>query len=203
MLVVVLVTVGWVIVGGSVHVLAGAGVRLSRRTPSRSTARCSSSVGAASVLAMYSYGGYNQVCNIGEEIRIRRARSRARSSSRSSLVAVLYILMTTVIIGMIPWQEVRDSRTVASVFIARTFSDPDAGRIAGIVMTGLILFVAAASLYATILGYSRVPFAAARDGDFFRVIRARPPDQALPACLAGRRLRSSRSRSASSRSVSS
>ena len=28
-----------------------------------------SSLGAASVLAMYSYGGYNQVCNIGDEIK--------------------------------------------------------------------------------------------------------------------------------------
>ena len=32
--------------------------------------------------------------------------------------------------------------------IQRTFTDPAAGRVAGIVMTGLILFVAASSLYA-------------------------------------------------------
>ncbi len=83
------------------------------------------SVGAASVLAMYSYGGYNQVCNIGDEIR-DPTRTIPRSIVLSTvLVAALYILMTVVIVGMIPWEEVRDSRTVASVFIARTFSDPD------------------------------------------------------------------------------
>ena len=138
------------------------------------------SVGAASVLAMYSYGGYNQVCNIGDEIQ-DPTRTIPRSIVLSTfLVAALYILMTIVILGMIPWQEVRDSRTVASVFIARTFSDPETGRIAGIVMTGLILFVAAASLYATILGYSRVPYAAARDGDFFKAFAHVHPTKRFP-----------------------
>ncbi len=64
------------------------------------------SVGAASVLAMYSYGGYNQVCSIGEEIK-DPTRTIPRSIVFSTLlVAALYILMTVVILGMIPWQEV-------------------------------------------------------------------------------------------------
>ena len=69
MLVVVLVTVGWVIVAGlftfspaQAFDFPAGGVHVRSQT-------CSMSVGAASVLAMYSYGGYNQVCNIGEEIR--------------------------------------------------------------------------------------------------------------------------------------
>ena len=167
MLVVVLVTVGWVIVAG---LFTFSPAQAFDFPPAAFTfdRNLLMSVGAASVLAMYSYGGYNQVCNIGEEIR-DPTRTIPRSIVLSTvLVAALYILMTVVIVGMIPWEEVRDSRTVASVFIARTFSDPETGRMAGIAMTGLILFVAAASLYATILGYSRVPYAAARDGDFFR-----------------------------------
>lgn len=90
------------------------------------------------------------------------------------------MLMTIVILGMIPWQEVKESRTVASVFVERTFSNPETGRTAGIVMTGLILFVAAASLYATILGYSRVPYAAARDGDFFKAFAHVHPTKRFP-----------------------
>lgn len=167
MLVVVLVTVGWVIVAGlfTFSPAQAFAFPLEAFTFDRSLLM---SVGAASVLAMYSYGGYNQVCNIGGEIK-DPTRTIPRSIVFSTfLVAALYMLMTIVILGMIPWQEVRESRTVASVFIERTFSDPDTGRVAGIVMTGLILFVAAASLYATILGYSRVPYAAARDGDFFK-----------------------------------
>lgn len=179
MLVVVLVTVGWVIVAG----LFNFSLAQAFDYPPdafRFDGALVSSLGAASVLAMYSYGGYNQVCNIGDEIR-DPARTVPRSIFLSiAVVAVLYMLMTIVILGMIPWEQVRDSRTVASVFIERTFADPGTGRIAGVVMTGLILFVAAASLYATILGYSRVPYAAARDGDFFRIFARVHPTKHFP-----------------------
>ena len=179
MLVVVLITVGWVIIAG---LFAFSPAQAFDFPPQAYTFDRSllMSVGAASVLAMYSYGGYNQVCNIGGEIK-DPSRTIPRSIVLSTfIVAALYILMTVVILGMIPWQEVRESRTVASVFIERTFSDASTGRIAGIVMTGLILFVAAASLYATILGYSRVPYAAARDGDFFKIFAHVHPTKRFP-----------------------
>ena len=167
MLVVVLATVGWVIVAG---LFTFSPAQAFDFPPAAFTldANLLMSIGAASVLAMYSYGGYNQVCNIGGEIK-DPTRTIPRSIVLSTfLVAALYMIMTVVIVGMIPWQEVMESRTVASIFIERTFTDPSAGRVAGTVMTGLILFVAAASLYATILGYSRIPYAAAKDGNFFR-----------------------------------
>ena len=179
MLVVVLVTVGWVIVVGLIQFSPAQAFAFP---PAAFTfdRNLLMSVGAASVLAMYSYGGYNQVCNIGDEIK-DPTRTIPRSIFVSTfLVAVLYILMTVVILGMIPWQEVKESRTIASAFIAQTFSDPETGRIAGIVMTGLILFVAAASLYATILGYSRIPYAAARDGDFFKAFAHVHPKKHFP-----------------------
>lgn len=179
MLLVVLVTVGWVIVAG---LFTFSPAQAFAFPPEAFTFDRSllMSVGAASVLAMYSYGGYNQVCNIGGEIK-DPTRTIPRSIVLSTfLVAALYMLMTVVILGMIPWPEVKDSRTVASVFIARTFSNPDTGQVAGIVMTGLILFVAAASLYATILGYSRVPYAAARDGDFFTAFAHVHPTKQFP-----------------------
>jgi amino acid transporter len=175
----VLATVGWVIAAG---LFSFSPAQAFDFPPAAFTfdGNLLMSVGAAAVLAMYSYGGYNQVCNIGAEIK-DPTRTIPRSIVLSTiLVAALYILMTVVILGMIPWQEVRDSRTVASVFIERTFSDPAAGRIAGVVMTGLILFVAAASLYATILGYSRIPYAAAKDGDFFRAFAHVHPKKHFP-----------------------
>jgi basic amino acid/polyamine antiporter, APA family len=168
MLLGVLITVGWVI-----------GVGLFTFSPSQAfafpprafhlDADFITRLGAASVLAMYNYGGYNQVCNIGEEIR-----DPATTVPRSILVSIfivaaMYIGMSTVMLGLVPWEEAARSRTVASLFIQRTFDDPATGYVAGLVMTGLIIFIAAAGLYATILGYSRIPFAAARDGDFFHV----------------------------------
>lgn len=179
MLVGVMITVGWVIVVG-----------LFSFSPARAfdfpahafafNGRLAASLGAASVLAMYSYGGYNQVCNIGEEIT-NPSRTVPRSIVLSIVtVAAVYMAMSTVIVGLIPWQEAAELRTVASEFIVRTFDDPATGRVAGVAMTGLILFVAAASLYATILGYSRIPFAAARDGDFFAVFARVHPTKHFP-----------------------
>lgn len=179
MLVVVLLTVGWVIVAG----LFTSSLAQAFAFPPQAyqfDGAFFTGLGAASVLAMYSYGGYNQVCNIGEEIR-NPTRTIPWSILLSiGIVFTLYVLMTTAILGMIPWQDAQDSRTVASNFIARTFSDPGQAQIAGWVMTGLILFVAASSLYAVILGYSRIPFAAARDGDFFRVFARVHPTKRFP-----------------------
>jgi amino acid transporter len=97
-----------------------------------------------------------------------------------AIVVVLYVVMSTVILGMIPWQEAKATRTIASLFIGRTFTDPAQGRAAAIVMTALILFVTASSLYAVVLGYSRIPFAAARDGQFFAAFGRLHPTKHFP-----------------------
>src|SRR4029077_13209502 len=96
------------------------------------------------------------------------------------IVVILYVVMSTVILGMIPWREAQQTRTIASLFIARTFTDPAHGRIAAMVMTSLILFVTASSLYAVVLGYSRIPFAAARDGQFFGAFGRLHPTKHFP-----------------------
>ena len=202
MLVVVLVTVGWVIVAG---LFTFSPAQAFDFPPQAFTLdrNLLMSVGAASVLAMYSYGGYNQVCNIGDEIR-DPTRTIPRSIVLSTvLVAALYILMTVVIVGMIPWEEVRDSRTVASVFIARTFSDPDdrpdgrhrddgadsvrGGRVALRDDSGL--------LAGSVRGRAR--------RRLLPRVRARARDEAISGSCRWRRSRSSRSRSVSSRSASS
>lgn len=166
MLAVVLVTIGWVIIAGLFHFSPAAAFDFPPAAFSMD-GQLFRSVGAASVLAMYSYAGYNQVCFIGGEVT-DPTRTIPRSIILSTtLVATLYVVMTTVIVGMIPWTEVVQTRTIASLFIERTFTNPASGRLAGIVITCLILFVAASSMYALILGYSRIPYAAARDGHFF------------------------------------
>lgn len=179
MLVVVLVTVGWVVVAGlftfswrQAFDFPPEAYRLDRDLLIK--------IGATSVLAMYSYGGYNQVCSIGEEVRNPQT-TVPRSILLSILaVAAIYIVMSSVIVGLVPWQDALKTRTIASVFIERTFADPAVGRVAAVAMTSLILFVAASSLYSLILGYSRVPFAAARDGDFFHVFAKVHPTKHFP-----------------------
>lgn len=179
MLIGVFVTIGWVIVAGLFNFSFAQAFAFPPEAKSVNTTLLAG-IGATSILAMYNYGGYNQVCYIGGEIK-DPGRVIPRSILLSTfIVAALYIVMTQVIVGMIPWQEVKESRTIASIFIERTFADPATGRIAGIVMTALILFVAVASLYATILGYSRVAYAAAKDGEFFHVFAHVHPKKQFP-----------------------
>jgi amino acid transporter len=179
MLAIVLLTVGWVIVAG----LAAFSPAQAFDFPPeayRLDADLAARIGAVSLLAMYNYGGYNNVCNIGEEIRdAHRTIPRAILLS-ILLVVALYIVMSTVIIGMIPWEQAKDSPVIASLFIERTFRDPAQGRTAATIMTALVLFVTASSLYAVILGYSRIPFAAAREGQFFRVFARVHPTKHFP-----------------------
>lgn len=179
MLAIVLFTVGWVVVAGLFNFSPALAFSFPLQA-FRFDAGFLASLGAASILAMYNYGGYNNVCNVGEEVR-----DPARTIPRSivlSIVAVvtLYVVMSTVILGMVPWQEAQHTRTIASIFIQRTFADPEVGRVAGIVMNALILFVTASSLYAWVLGYSRVPFAAARDRQFFQVFARVHPTKHFP-----------------------
>jgi amino acid transporter len=175
----VIVTVGWVIVAGLLTFSPAQAFDFPPRAY-QLDADMITRLGAASVLAMYNYGGYNQVCFIGEEIK-----DPGRNIPRSILlsifvVAAMYIVMSIVMLGVIPWQEAAQTRTIASLFIERTISDPEWARLASAVMTGLILFLAAAALYALVLGYSRVPFAAARDGDFFRIFARVHPTKRFP-----------------------
>lgn len=179
MLVVTLLTVGWVIVAGLFNFSMTQAFSFPPEAY-RLDANLVARIGAVSLLAMYNYGGYNNVCNIGEEIR-----DPHRTIPRAILVSILlvvaiYVVMSTVIIGMIPWEQARSSPVIASVFIERTFADPASGRIAAMVMTALILFVTASSLYAVILGYSRIPFAAAREGQFFTAFARVHPTKHFP-----------------------
>jgi amino acid transporter len=179
MLIVVLATIGWVIGAG----LATADWSQVFEVPSAARhvdAGLLRSIGAGGLLAMYNYGGYNNVCNIGGELRAPE-RTMPRAIVLSIIgVVLLYVAMSGAILGVVPWREAQQSRTIASLFIGRTVSDPGSARTAALAMTALILFVTASSLYAVVLGYSRVPYAAALDGQFFRVFGRLHPTGRFP-----------------------
>jgi amino acid transporter len=179
MLIIVLATVGWVIVAGVVNASWSQAFDFPPEAR-RFDANLVRAIGAAGLLAMYNYGGYNNVCNIGDELR-EPHRTMPRAIVLSIVVVVaLYVVMSTVVLGVVPWQEAEQTRTIASLFIARTFSDPAAGQAAALGMTVLILIVTASSLYAVVLGYSRIPYAAARDGQFFEVFGRLHPTKRFP-----------------------
>ncbi len=132
-------------------------------------------LGAATVRTIYSYLGYYNVCHLGAEIRDPQ-RNIPKSIFISIIgIAVLYLLMQTSILGVVPWQEARTSKFIVSTFVERIY-----GAGAAQVATVMILWIAFGSLFALTLGYSRVPYAAAVDGTFFSVFGRVHPTKHFP-----------------------
>ena len=124
MLVVVLATVGWVIVAGLFSFSLAQAFDFPPEARAARRAACCARSAAAGLLAMYNYGGYNNVCNIGEEIRSpERTLPRAIVLS-IVIVVVLYVVMSTVILGMVPWRRRSRRGRSRRCSSQRTFSDP-------------------------------------------------------------------------------
>jgi len=132
-------------------------------------------VGGALAIAMYDFLGYYQVCYMGEEVD-----QPGRNIPRSILISVLiigalYFSMNLSLFAVMPWQDVAKSEHIASDAFERLY-----GGWAGQAMTGLILWTSLAATYSAILGYSRVPYAAARTGHFFRAFADLHPRHDFP-----------------------
>ena len=121
-------------------------------------------LGNATLVAIYNYMGYYDVCYIGDEVR-NPVRVIPRSIFYSiAICGVGYILINLALIGVVPWREAIHSTYIASDFMERLY-----GRSAAIVITVMILWTAFGSVFALLFGYSRIPYAAAKDGYFFQV----------------------------------
>jgi fructoselysine transporter len=132
-------------------------------------------LGQASIKTVYSFLGYYNVCHLGGEIK-EPERNIPRSIFISITgIALLYLLMQTAVVGVIPWQEAKESKFIVSLFFERIY-----GHMAAQIATGLVLFIAISSLFAVMLGYSRVPYAAAIDGNFFSVFGKLHPAKNFP-----------------------
>lgn len=133
-------------------------------------------IGQASVKTVYAYLGYYNVCHLGGEIK-NPGKNIPRSIFISIIgIATLYLLMNISVLGVMPWQSVnKDDKYLVSSFMEQLY-----GHQAGIFVTILILCIAFSSLFAVVLGYSRVPYAAAVDGNFFKPFAKLHPTKKFP-----------------------
>ena len=170
----VIATLGWLIWGGLTHFDS----RLAFTFPPGAFDLSwvfFAGLGAATVQTVYTYLGYYNVCHLGGEIRQpERNIPRAIFISIAG-IAVLYLVLQTAVLGVIPWQEARATPFIASALVERIY-----GAGAAKIATGMVLWVAFGSLFALTLGYSRVPYAAAVDGTFFRAFARLHPTRHFP-----------------------
>lgn len=139
-------------------------------------------LGAATRVGIYDYLGYYDVCYIGDEVR-DPGRVIPRSIIISTIaVALIYIAINLSLIGTIPWREfVPASEHPESNFIVSVFMERVHGPAVAAVFTLLVLWTAFGSTFALLLGYSRIPYAAAESGYFFKAFARLHPTRNFPA----------------------
>ena len=132
-------------------------------------------LGSATLIAVYDYGGYNNVCLIGEEVRAPRKTIPRAVIYSIILIALLYFAMNLSIIGTVPWQQGMHSKAIVADYMQTIY-----GRWAGLLVTCLILVASWGSVFAIILGFSRVPYTAAAEGEFFKPFARLHPTGRFP-----------------------
>lgn len=176
----VVATLGWIIFGGLSHGNFTFPL-ITMKSSFSINAVASFLFGQACVKTIYSYLGYYNVCHLGGEIK-QPGKNIPRSMFISIIaIAFLYMAMNISVTSVIPWQEIFFwQKAGINNFVISTFVERLYGHTAAIVITIMILWVALASLFAVMLGYSRVPFAAAQDGAFFKVFGTLHPTKNFP-----------------------
>ena len=174
-----LVTTGWVIVSG----LANMNPHLAFDFPAHAFSLNWAfllGLGNGTVLVIYNYLGYNQVCYLGGEVK-RPERTIPYAVILSILgVTVIDFLLSFSFVSVVPWRAMVKEGSLAYNAVASVFMGKIYGQWAALVISGMVLFTAFASVFALMLGYSRVPYAAAQDGAFFRYFGVLHPQGEFP-----------------------
>jgi amino acid transporter len=176
---VVMATIGWIVVAGLTHFHR----ELLFDFPPGAFKLSSgffSGLGSAMLIATYDYWGYYNVCFLGDEVK-----DPARNIPRALLLSILfvgglYILMNVSVLGVVPWREMPAKGASNGLYVVSLFMQKIYGTWAARLVTLLVMWTAFGSVFSTMLGYSRVPYAAALDGNYFRVMAKVHPEYRFP-----------------------
>src|SRR5271165_270349 len=160
-------TIGWIIFAGLTHFNAHRAFDLPPGAFSFSR-DFFHGLGGAMLIAAYDIGGYYNVCFLGDEVK-EPEKNIPRALLLSILaVACLYVVMNVSILGVIPWRELAQSGASNSkLYVVSTLMQRLYGNWAASIISVLVMWTAFASVFSLTLGYSRVPYAAALDGNYF------------------------------------
>jgi amino acid transporter len=176
----VLAAIAGVIVSGFAHAAATGGWQMPA-SPALTMPAALSGLAQGTLLATYCYWGYYNICFLGAEVR-----RPERTIPRAILLSVLFVSAFYVAMNVAALPSMRDAAahpaagaTVRMQLVA-DIAQSAFGSVAGRLMAALIIWTAFASVFSLLLGYSRVPYAAARDGNYFRFLAAVHPKHGIP-----------------------
>ncbi len=177
----VLGVIAWILIEGALHFDAATAFDFSgvEVTPSLSSAK---KLGEAMILAMYSYLGYYHICYVGDEVR-NPGKTIPRSILLSAvLVLVLFVALHLALLGTVSWRTLpTDDAEIGTYILAADYIRRlHPGHWAAILVTLLLIWSCFSSAFAGLLGYSRIPYGAARYGHFFRFLGRVHPKHRIP-----------------------
>jgi APA family basic amino acid/polyamine antiporter len=173
-------TMGWIIFAGLTHFNAA---RAFDFPPGAFTLSRGffTGLGGALLVATYDYWGYYNVCFLGDEIKDPGKNIPRALLLSIGLVACLYLMMNLCILAVVPWREMLHAgQNNSGLYVVSLFMQRVYGAWAARIVTGLVIVTAFASVFSLTLGYSRVPYAAARDGNYFRAFARLHPVYRFP-----------------------
>lgn len=167
--VIVMGTIGWIIFAGLTHFDRARAFSFPPHTFTLS-GNFWLGLGSAMLIATYDYWGAYNVCFIGDELKDPGKTIPRAVLLSILLVAGLYLLMNLSVLGVMDWHEViAAAQSNNKLYVFSSFMQRIYGGWAANLITGLIMLTAFASVFSLVLGYSRVPYAAALDGNYFKV----------------------------------
>jgi amino acid transporter len=176
----VLVSIAGVIVSGFVHASATGGFQMPA-APALHWHLAMAGLAQGTLLTTYCYWGYYNICFLGGEVR-----RPEKTIPRAILLSVFFVAAFYVTMNLTVLPSLRDAAAHASesalvrVRLVAEIAHSAFGNWAGYVMAALIIWTAFASVFSLLLGYSRVPYAAARDGNYFSYLAVIHPKHHIP-----------------------
>ncbi|MEY4612379.1 MAG: Serine/threonine exchanger SteT [Planctomycetota bacterium] len=164
----VLVAILWIIIDGILHFNHAGAFELAG-TDWPGLGGFSSGLGQAMILAMYSYLGYYNICYVGDEVK-DPGRTIPRSIFLCSVTVIsLFLMVHIALTSVVDWKKIPvHPPEVDSFSLAAEFMKILHGEGAAILMTLFLVWSCLGAAFAALLGYSRIPYGAARKGHFFR-----------------------------------
>ena len=170
-----------VIVSGFAHAAATGGWHMPVSPNAAALAPAFSRLAQGTLLATYCYWGYYNITFLGSEVR-----KPERTIPRAILLSVFIVATFYILMDLAALPSLRNAASHAAesaalrVQLVSDIARSAFGQWAGYTIAALIVWTAFASVFSLLLGYSRVPYAAARDGNYFRYLAAVHPKHGIP-----------------------
>jgi amino acid transporter len=177
----VMAAIAGVIVSGFVHASALGGWHMPVAPAFGGTKAAMNGLAQGTLLATYCYWGYYNITFLGSEVKQPKKTIPRAILLSVMFVAAFYVLMDLAVLPSLGNAAAHTAESaVVRVQLVADIARAAFGGWAGYAIAGLVVWTAFSSVFSLLLGYSRVPYAAARDGNYFRFLAAVHPRHGIP-----------------------